>query len=205
MEMQSEGFQQNMQEGSVKFNHGAHEVLDIHEVLSGTISLLEQFTLFRANIKDQELLQILDNQHRFMLDEYNMMVQAFSTGQDPTHGTKRYQISKQSNETITYGLKPSASKKPKQAVNEINDQCYAGFMIGLMKGMVGQKSMAAVEVTNPVVRRVLADSIPNCIEMCYEIFLWQNKHGYYQVPQFDEQTMQSMIQAYAPTQPMAPH
>ncbi len=58
--------------------------------------------------------------------------------------------------------------------------------------------MAAAECTNPVVRRVLADSIPNHIEMAYELFLYQNKKGYYQVAQFSEQDMVKMLTAYAP-------
>lgn len=202
MQIGQEQPQQNMQTGPVKYNHGGHELNDIHEVLSGSIGLLEQYIIYRNNIKDQELIQILNNQHQFMLDEYNMLVQAFSTGQDPAHGTKRYQMANQANESIIYGLKSKAPKKPKHSVNEIGDGCYAGFMLGLMKSMVGQKSIAALEVTNPVVRRVLADSIPNCIEMCYELSLWQNKHGFYQIPQYDEQTTSTMINSYAPASPM---
>ncbi|MNP86075.1 Coat F domain protein [compost metagenome] len=58
--------------------------------------------------------------------------------------------------------------------------------------------MAAAEATNPVVRRVLAAQIENYIEMAYEIFTYQNKHGYYQVPQLDRADAQNMLNAYAP-------
>ena len=58
---------------------------------------------------------------------------------------------------------------------------------------------AALETTNPVVRRVVADSIPNCIEMGYELSIYQNKHGYYQVPQYSQQDMQAMLNAYDTT------
>lgn len=58
--------------------------------------------------------------------------------------------------------------------------------------------MAALETTNPVVRRVLADSVPNCIEMAYELSIYQNKHHYYQVPQLAQQDMQQILNAYAP-------
>jgi spore coat protein CotF len=60
--------------------------------------------------------------------------------------------------------------------------------------------MSALETTNPVVRRVLADSVPNCIEMAYEISLYQNKHHYYQVPQLAQQDMQQMLNSFAPVQ-----
>jgi spore coat protein CotF len=62
------------------------------------------------------------------------------------------------------------------------------------------ETMAALETTNAVVRRVLADSVPNFIEMAYEISLYQNKHHYYQVPQLAQQDMQQMANAFAPAQ-----
>ena len=64
---------------------------------------------------------------------------------------------------------------------------YAG---GCKNATATMKTMAALETTNPVVRRVLADSIPNCIEMAYELSSYQNKHQYYQVPQLAQQQMQ---------------
>lgn len=45
-------------------------------------------------------------------------------------------------------------------------------------------------------RRVLQDSVPNCIEMAYELSLYQNKKGYYQVPQLSQQDMNAMLNAY---------
>jgi spore coat protein CotF len=53
------------------------------------------------------------------------------------------------------------------------------------------KAMAACEITNPVVRRVFSATIPNCIEMAYELSIYQNKHHYYQVPQLAQQVCSS--------------
>jgi spore coat protein CotF len=200
--VQPERPQQNIQTGTVTYNHGGHEVNDVNEILSGMIGALEQYALFRENMKDQELIQIANNQYQFIMDEYNMLVQAFSTGQDPDHGTKSYQMTNQNNESIVYGLKPTAPKQPKQAPNTLDDACYSGFMLNLVKGMASMKALAATEVTNPVVRRVIADSIPNGIEMAYELFLWRNKKGHYQVPQYDQQTTNAMLHAYAPAIPV---
>lgn len=62
--------------------------------------------------------------------------------------------------------------------------------------------MAACEITNPVVRRVFSATIPNCIEMAYELSIYQNKHHYYQVPQLAQQDMQQLLNAFAPAQGM---
>lgn len=191
---------QNMQTGAVppKMNHGGHELFDVHEALSGVIASLDQAMLLRPHVKDPELLDILDRQYRFTLDEYNITVECFNSGKDPSHPTGSYKM-KLGNDFI-YGMKPSQPKKPIQNVSEINDAIISGFLLGSAKANASMKTMTSLETTNPVVRRVLADSVPNCIEMAYELSIYQNKHHYYQVPQLATQDMQNLLSAFAPSQ-----
>ncbi|MCM3675714.1 MULTISPECIES: spore coat protein [Peribacillus] len=191
---------QNMQTGAIppQMNHGGHEVFDVHEVLSGTIDTLNTYMLLRQHVKDQELRDILDRQNQFIQDEYNITLECFQTGQDPSKPTQSYKMN-QGNDFI-YGLTPTQPKKPLQSVSEITDECISAMMLGAVKSAASMKAMAALEITNPVVRRVFADSVPNCIEMAYEISLYQNKHHYYQVPQLAQQDMQQMMNSYAPAQ-----
>ena len=188
---------QNMHTGNVpqQMNHGGHEVLDLHEVLSGSVAALNQMILLRPQVKDQELLDILDRQYRFALDEYNITVEAFKTGKDPSHPTGSYKMT-QGNDFV-YGMKASQPKKPIQSASEISDEIISGFMLDAAKTGASGKTMAALETTNPVVRRVLADSVPNCIEMAYELSIYQNKHHYYQVPQLAQQDMQQLLNSFA--------
>lgn len=191
---------ENMQTGPVPpgMNHGGHELFDVHEVLSATIGTLNQMMIFRPHVKDPELLDILDRQYRFTLDEYNITVEAFKTGRAPSHPTGTYKM-QQENDFI-YGTKPSQPKKPMQPGADISDEMISGFLLtGAKSGATG-KATAALETCNPVLRRVLADSIPNCIEMAYELSLYQNKHHYYQVPQLAPQDMQHILNAYATNQ-----
>ncbi|MDZ5473984.1 spore coat protein [Bacillus sp. 31A1R] len=205
--MQTAGTNNMMGSGSIAspVNHGAHEVLDVHEVLSGTLGALNSYLMFEQQIKDPELMDILNRQRQFITDQYNVLVECFKTGQDPSHPTTSYMMN-QSNDVI-YGLKPSQPTKPNQQASEIGDKCISSLMLSCMKTTASSMTMTAGEATNPIVRRVLQDSIPNYLEMAYEIFLYQNKHKYYQVPQLKEQDMQQMINAYAPangTQGMNP-
>ncbi|MGE7624459.1 spore coat protein [Viridibacillus sp. NPDC096237] len=181
---------------SAMMNHGGHEVLDMKEILSESVAMLNQAVLLRPHVQDPELLDILDRQYNFSLDEYNITVESFRTGRDPSHPTGSYQM-KLSHDFI-YGLEPSQPKKPMTNASELNDEMISGYLLGGHKQLAAGKAMTAVEVTNPVVRRVLADSIPNCIEMAYELSLYQNKHKYYQVPQLDGKDMQALLDAFAP-------
>ncbi|CAH0248169.1 spore coat protein [Peribacillus simplex] len=191
---------QNMQTGAIppQMNHGGHEVFDVHEVLSGAIVTLNTYTLLRQHVQDQELMDILDRQYQFIQDEYNITLECFQTGQDPSKRTQSYKMN-QGNDFI-YGLTPAQPKKPLRSVSEITDECISSMMLGAVKSTASMKAMSALEITNPVVRRVLADSVPNCIEMAYEISVYQNKHHYYQVPQLAQQDMQQMMNSYAPAQ-----
>lgn len=188
---------QNMHTGAVppQMNHGGHELFDVHEVLSNSIAALNKAMILRPHVQDPELLDILDRQYRFALDEYNITVESFKTGKDPTHPTGSYKM-KEGNDFI-YGMKPSQPKKPIQSPNEINDEMISGFLLGSAKTSATAKTTAALETCNPVLRRVLADSIPNCIEMAYELSIYQNKHHYYQVPQLAQQDMQQILNSYA--------
>lgn len=194
--MDNQMMNEQMTQGNMplSMNHGAHEVLDVHEVLSASIAAMNQFILLRPHVQDQELLNILDRQYAFMLDEYNITAECFKTGQDPSHPTRTYKM--QMDNDSKYGLTPSQPKKPMTSANELNDGIISGFLLNCHKQGATGKATAALESTNPVVRRVLQDSIPNCIEMAYELSLYQNKHGYYQIPQLAPTDMQTMLNMY---------
>lgn len=190
-EVQSSNFAANQ---GISTNHGGHELFDAHEVISGVIGLLNHYKMYEQHIQDQELTGILQRQSSFVTQMYNTMVESFRTGQDPAIPTQTYQM-QQSND-VTYGMQAGQPKKPIMSANEISDQHISSFMLGQAKSLASGLTMAAIESTNPVLRRVFADSIPNVIELCYELFLYQNKHGYYQVPQLSSQDMNVMLQSY---------
>lgn len=197
--------QSAMPSPQVNQNHGGHELFDAHEVIAGIINMLDQYQMYEQHIQDQELKDILHHQTEFVTQMYNTIVETFSTGQKPTESTHVYNM-KQSNQSV-YGVKPGAPKKPNQSVSELSDKGLSAYMLGHTKNLATLLSMTALEMTNPILRRVIADSVPNFIEMSYDIYLYQNKHGYYQVPQLKAQDMNNMLQSYTtvPQQGNMPH
>ncbi|MDM5297316.1 spore coat protein [Bacillus pumilus] len=193
--------QQPLFQGSApqpELNHGGHELFDLHEILAGTINILDQYMILRQFIQDPVLSDILDRQYQFVLSQYNVTVDCFSTGQKPSEDTSTYMMKEQTQ--VIYGIKPSQPKKPNQSLQDVKDLGITGHMLSLVKSHSSLLAMSALEVTNPVVRRVLSAQVPNFIEMAYEIFLYQNKHGYYQVPQLSVQDMKAMTSAFVPMQ-----
>jgi len=199
--MQNQNQQQDLQNSTQmppQQNHGGHELFDAHEAIGALMGNLEHYVVYEQHIKDQALMDILQRHRTFTSQLYNTTVDVLQTGQDPSVPTQTYQM--QANNDVLYGLKPSTPKTPITSVNELNDECISGFMIGMLKSTASAFMLAALESTNPVIRRVFSDSIPNIIEMAYEVFLYQNENQYYQVPQLDQQDMQTLINSYGPIQ-----
>jgi spore coat protein CotF len=190
-------FQNNAQPGmnQMNKNHGGHELFDAHEVIGGIVSMLDQYQMYDQHIQDPELKDIVQRQTAFVTTMYNTIVGSFSTGRDPQVPTQQYKMM-QNNDTV-YGIKPGPPGKPIQSISELSEKGLSSYMLGQTKSLATMLAMTALEMTNPVLRRVVADSVPNLIEMSYEIFLYQNKHGYYQVPQLNDQDMAQMLQSYA--------
>ncbi|MFB1098217.1 MULTISPECIES: spore coat protein [Terribacillus] len=177
-----------------KQNHGGHEIFDTHEILTGMISVIDQYKIFDQFIQDPELKTVAQRQGDFLTQTYNTMVETFKTGQDPTVPTTSYSM--QQGNDVVYGIKPSQPKKPITSVNELTDECVSTYMLTQTKSLATMSTRGACEITNPVLRRIVADSVPNLIEMSYEIFLYQNKHHYYQVAQLQPSDMAAMMQSY---------
>src|SRR5699024_12177327 len=106
--------------------------------------------------------------------------------------TQTYMMSVQNTQT-TFGMKPSSPKAPIQSTSELNDECISSAVLGHLKAIASEFTLAALEATHPVLRRMFADSVPNVIEMGYEIYLYQNAQQYYVVPQLTEQDMQKIV------------
>ncbi|WP_206922406.1 spore coat protein [Alicyclobacillus suci] len=178
------------------YNHGGHELFDVSEVLSGTIHVLDQYLIFRQYVRDSELISILSRQYQHILNAYNAMVETFSTGRAPNRPYIPYQAQPQQ---IVYGLEPTEPKRPSTSIQDINDQSISGYMLGLIKSAGSLLTMSAMEVTNPSMRRLMAQMVPCYIEMAYEIFLYQNKRRDYQVPQLSQPDMAQSLTSFQAT------
>lgn len=191
-EMQQRGSQMTGMTSDTSF--GGHDILDAHEVIGSMIDFLDHCKLYESHIQDPQLKDIQQRQYNFLTELYNTVIDTFQSGKDPSKATHSYKMT-QSNDVI-YGMTQGQPKKPAQNVNELDDECISSFMMGHTKALASSLTMAAFEVSNPVLRRIFADSVPNLIEMGYELFLYQNKNGYYQVPQLESSHMSILQQSY---------
>lgn len=200
---QNQNQQQNMTTSHQvpnQFMHAGHEMFDANEAIRTLAGGLEQCLLYEQHVQDPELKGIMQRHKAFNTQLYNTMIETLKTGQKPSVSTHVYKMEQGTDNLTIYGTKPAQPKPPAASVQDISDKCISGFVLGNLKAAASGCTMAALEATNPVMRRVFADSVPNLIEEAYEIFLYANKKGYYQVPQLKDEDMQNMMSGYAPIQ-----
>lgn len=197
---------QNMQDSSqmpADQSFGGHEMFDAHEAISSLVGGMEQYLLYEQHIQDPELKTMMQQHQSYLTTLYNTVVETMKTGQDPTVKTQTYNMAQENN--VIYGMQPAQPSTPAQTVNEINDETVSSYMMSCLKNTASSFTTTATETTNPVLRRIFADSVPNLVEMAYEIFLYQNKNQYYQVPQLNPQDMEQYRNRFAPIQGNMPH
>jgi spore coat protein CotF len=173
-------------------NLGAHEVMELHEVLCDAINGINQFELYRPHIQDQQLGAILDKQIQFMTQEYNNMVQALNAS-GITMGSP-YRAPKMAQPK--YGLNNPQPQSPNTSPNQLDDHDISSGMLSCHKSSAIFKTMAALECADPNLRRMVQQGSNNCAEMAYEVWQYMNQKGYYQVPTMKQMTTNTMVQSY---------
>ncbi|GIQ67769.1 spore coat protein [Xylanibacillus composti] len=171
---------------------GAHEVMEMHEVMNNAINCLNQFQLYRSFAKDPQLQQIMDRQLQFAINEYNAMV---NMAQQKGGGQAvPYRSPKQI--TPVYGLDNPGTQAPNMSVHQMDDRDVASGMLSSHKSSALFKMIAALECADPQLRSMLQQGAVNCSEQAYEIWQYMNQKGYYQVPTMKEMTTNTVMNSY---------
>lgn len=171
---------------------GAHEAMELNEVLCNTIDGINHFQLVRDIVQDPQLKSILDNQLQFMTQEYNNLVQAIH--QRGMSQSIPYRSPKTA--APKYGLRHPGTVAPNAAASDMDDKDVASGMLGCHKAGALIKMAAALEFADPQLRTMIQQSALNCAEQAYEVWNFMNQRGMYQVPTMMEMTTNTLMQTY---------
>lgn len=174
---------------------GAHETMEVHEILCTAITGINTMQLYRPHVKDQRLAHIMDKQMQFTINEYNQMVQ---TVQNLSNGGIAPGTPYQAPRSFSpvYGLDNPAASMPNMNANQIDDRDVASALLGFHKSSAMMKIVAALECANPQLRSLIQQGAVNCSEQAYEIWQYMNQAGYYQVPTMKEMTTNTVLNHY---------
>lgn len=185
---------QNFQMTQQQQKFGAHELMEVHEVLENIINTINHYQLYRPHITDARLGQILDRQFQHTLREYDNLV-SYITNQGGVSSTiYEGRVMAQTK----YGLRNPASQSPNQSPQMLDDRDIASSMLCCTKATALLQISAALECADPQLRQMMIQGAVSCAEKAYEIFQYMNEKGYYQVPTLNPNTQQTLANTYQP-------
>lgn len=186
------GFQAGPQTGQMGRKFGAMELMQAHEVIVHLINGINLFELYRPHVKDQQLMQILNNQVNHLYSSYqNIVSYLHNQGQS---SAVPYRAPKAS--SIQYGLRQPSPVEPNASQNQMDERDVACGVIGSIKSCAVSCTTAALESVDPILRNIITNCAVSCINQAYEVFQWMNQRGMYQIPTLADQTTQTIINSY---------
>ncbi|WNC16476.1 spore coat protein [Brevibacillus brevis] len=176
--------------------YGAHEVIELHEVLNGAIDAINTAYLYAPFIRDPELMQVAHHQLQFMQGEYNSLVytvQGLGAGEQlayrpvrtfPTAG-------------IAQAFSPQAGV-PQPNPGGMDDRDVASVLLSLHKNGAKLKMAAALEAGHPQIRDLLLQGAVNCAHQAYEVWGYMQRKGYYMWAAMPEAANAQLLRGYQP-------
>lgn len=103
---------------------------------------------------------------------------------------------------IAYGLDNPQPQMP-QAQSRLSDQQIASAMLSWHKNSAQNHMKASLECADSNVRQMLINGSVTCANQAFEVFVWMNGHGLYQVPTMQDHTAKTYLHSYQPVQQQA--
>lgn len=176
---------------------GAHETMEVHECLMEKINAITHFNLYAKEAKHPQLLDMIARHQQEELRSYNEIVSLTRGSQQFQPVSPRTDIQGVSHQQIQYGLNNPPQYTP-QMNTALSDAEIAIAMLLCHKNGARNCSWAALECADPNLRMAMQNSAATCMNQAYEVFLFMNEQGMYQIPTMKDHTTQNFLNSYQP-------
>jgi spore coat protein CotF len=177
---------------------GAHESMEVHEVLAEKMNMISHFNLYAMQTKNPELKNMIMRHQQEEINSYDAIVTY-------THDYTQFNpippntsVSNIKPDQIQYGLDNPTMLAPETNAT-LNDYEVASAMLLCHKNAAANGVKAALEIADPNLRQMLTNSAMNCVNQAYEVFLFMNQQGLYQVPTIKDHTAKTYLHSYQPS------
>ncbi|WP_078553990.1 spore coat protein [Bacillus alkalicellulosilyticus] len=179
-------------------NIAAHEFLETQEALRSKAAQVEMYGALMGMVQDQQLKNILQNQQARTQQSFQQGLSLLQGQGVNTMNIPMPQMHVEYQPTV--GIQPSQMKMamPNPNASQMSEMTICTLVLNQHKMGSAVAMLWAGECVNPQIRSFHVQGANTCQEMAYEIWQYMNHRGYYQAPQFPEQTMNTMMQMYSP-------
>ncbi|GIQ68166.1 spore coat protein [Xylanibacillus composti] len=182
---------------------GAHETMEVHEILNEKIHLINLFGRMAHETENHQLRQMIERHLQTAVEAYDQMVAYTHDYGAANRMPQVYGMPRMSPEQVQYGLHNPAPMLP-QPQQAFRDQQIASALLLAHKNSAKNHMAASLECADPNLRQMMVNGAITCSNQAYEVFLLMNENGLYQVPTMNDHTAKTFLHAYQPTnsQPM---
>lgn len=182
---------------------GAHETMEVHEILNEKINMLNHFSLYAQQARDPMVKDLLYRHLQAGAQHYDQVVgytHDYSAAQQGGASPAYMQTPQVHPGQIVYGLDNPANVAPMMMRGGFTDQQILMAVLSCHKNSAKNHMAASLEASDPNVRSMLLDGAVACNNMAYETFLLLNRMGQYQVPTMHDHTAKTYLHTYQPMQ-----
>ncbi|GIP33817.1 spore coat protein [Paenibacillus sp. J2TS4] len=176
---------------------GAHETMEAHEMLNEKVNLINHFSLYAEQCQDQRLRQMLQTHLNTAIRHYDQLVAYTHDYSAASGGPQVYGMPPSSPQQVKYGLHQPMPQIP-QMQGRLNDSQILLAMLSFHKQSAKSQMAASLECADPNLRQMLVDGAVTCSNQAYEVFLFMNEQGQYQVPTIHDHTAKTFLHSYKP-------
>jgi len=176
---------------------GAHEAMEVHEILTEKINMINHFNLYAQQAKNPQLKEMI---HRHLQEE----IKSYDTVVSYTHDYQNFapmsantHVSSVKPDQIQYGLNNPSMVTP-ESNTTFNDYEIASALLICHKNGAANGVKASLEIADPNLRQVLLNGAVNCVNQAYEVFLFMNQQGQYQIPTMRDHTAKTYLHTFQP-------
>ncbi|MBY0098580.1 spore coat protein [Mesobacillus maritimus] len=177
---------------------GAHETMEVHEVLAEKMNMISHFNLYAMQTKNPELKSMIMRHQQEEIQSYDALVKYTHDYTQFTPIPPNTSVSNIKPDQIQYGLDNPSMLAPETNA-ALNDYEVATAMLLCHKNAAANGVKAALEIADPNLRQMLTNSAMNCVNQAYEVFLFMNQQGLYQVPTIKDHTAKTYLHSYQPS------
>lgn len=179
--------------------YGAHETMEVHEILNEKINLINHFSLYAQHCQDKNLQDMINRHIMTAIQSYDQLISYTHDYSGVQQSARPYGMPNVSPQHIQYGLHNPAQAMP-QPQGRLNDQQIVSGMLACHKNSARNHMHAALECADPNIRQMLINGAITCANQAYEVFVYMNRSGQYQVPTMNDHTAKTFLHSYQPMQ-----
>lgn len=176
--------------------YGAHETMEVHEILNEKLNLINHFSMYAQQTQDAELRQMIERHLQTAVMSYDQLI-AYTHDYSAASGRQQpYGMPQAQPEQVQYGLRQPSPQMPMQG--RFDDRQIAMSVLSCHKNSAKNHMNGALECADANVRNMLMNGAVTCANQAYETFLYMNRAGMYQVPTLQDHTAKTFLHAYQP-------